>query len=85
MKRIFLTLALLAPVLAGAQDIRHPWTLRECLDWALEHNLTVKQSALNVAQQEIQLNTSENSWLPNVSGSVNESLSFGRGLTADNT
>ena len=85
MKRILLALALLSPALAGAQDLRHPWTLRECLDWALEHNLTVKQSELNVAQREIQLNTSENSWLPNVSGSVNESLSFGRGLTADNT
>jgi outer membrane protein len=85
MKRVLLALALLSPALAGAQDLRHPWTLRECLDWALEHNLTVKQSELNVAQREIQLNTSENSWLPNVSGSVNESLSFGRGLTADNT
>ena len=85
MKRILLALALLSPALAGAQDLRHPWSLRECLDWALEHNLTVKQSELNVAQREIQLNTSENSWLPNLSGSVNESLSFGRGLTADNT
>ena len=85
MKRILITLALLSPALAGAQDLRHPWSLQECLDWALEHSLTVKQSELNVAQHEIQLNTSENSWLPNVSGSVNESLSFGRGLTADNT
>ena len=85
MKRILLALALLSPALAGAQDLRHPWTLQECLDWAVEHSLTVKQSELNVAQREIQLNTSQNSWLPNVSGSVNESLNFGRGLTADNT
>lgn len=85
MKRTLLVLALLAPALAGAQDLRHPWSLQECLDWALEHNLTVKQSELNVTQQEIQTNTAENSWLPNLSGSVNESLSFGRGLTADNT
>ena len=85
MKKAVFLLALLAPMLSPAQDLRHPWTLQECLDWALEHNLTVKQSELNVTRQEIQLNTSENSWLPNVSGSVNESLSFGRGLTADNT
>ena len=85
MKKSILLLALLAPVLSPAQDLRHPWSLQECLDWAVDHSLTVKQSELNVAQQEIQLNTSENSWLPNVSGSVNESLSFGRGLTADNT
>ena len=85
MRKTVLLLALLAPVLSPAQDLRHPWSLQECLDWALEHSLTVKQSELNVAQREIQLNTSENSWLPNVSASVNESLSFGRGLTADNT
>ena len=85
MKRILLALALLSPALAGAQDLRHPWTLQECLDWALDHSLTVKQSELRLAQQEIQTNTTENSWLPNVSGSVNESISFGRGLTADNT
>ena len=85
MKRILLALALFSPTLVGAQDLRHPWTLQECLDRALENSLTVKQSELRLAQQEIQTNTAENSWLPNVSGSVNESLSFGRGLTADNT
>ena len=85
MKRILLALALLSPALAGAQDLRHPWTLQECLDWALEHSLTVKQGELNLAQQEIQTNTSENSWLPTVSASANESINFGRGLTADNT
>ena len=85
MKRIFLALALLSPALAGAQDLRHPWTLQECLDWALGHSLTVKQGELNLTQQEIQTNTTENSWLPTVSASANESINFGRGLTADNT
>ena len=85
MKKLILALALLSPALAGAQDLRHPWSLQECLDWALEHSLTVKQGELNLAQQEIQTNTSENSWLPTVSASANESINFGRGLTADNT
>ena len=85
MKRILLALALLSPALAGAQDLSHPWILQECLDWALEHNLNVKQSELNVAQREIQLNTSKNAYFPNVSGSANESVNFGRGLTEDNT
>ena len=85
MKRILLALALLSPALAGAQDLNHPWSLQECLDWALDHNLTVKQSELNVTQREIQLNTSKNAYLPNVSGSSNESVNFGRGLTEDNT
>jgi len=85
MRKTLLTLAFLVPMTLSAQDLRHPWTLVECLDWALEHNLTVKQSELSLRQKEIQMNTAENSWLPQASGSVNESISFGRGLTADNT
>ena len=85
MRKTLLTLAFLVPMTMSAQDLRHPWTLVECLDWALEHNLTVKQSELSLRQKEIQMNTAENSWLPQASGSVNESISFGRGLTADNT
>ena len=85
MRRILLALALFAPALAGAQDLRHPWTLQECLEWALDHNLTVKQSELNVSQREIQLNTAKNGYFPTVSGNANESVNFGRGLTSDNT
>ena len=36
-------------------------------------------------QQEITLSTTRNSRLPDLNGSVSESFSFGRGLTADNT
>ncbi len=31
-KTILLTLTLLVPALSPAQDLRHPWTLQECLD-----------------------------------------------------
>ena len=76
-KTILLTLTLLLPALSPAQDLRHPWTLQECLDWALENSLTVKQGELNLAQQEIQTNTAKNSWLPTVSASANESVTRG--------
>ena len=86
MRKIFLAIALAgAAFSAKAQDLSRPWTLQECIDWALDHNLTVKQSEINVEQREIQLNTSKNNRLPNVSGSANESVNFGRGLTSDNT
>lgn len=85
MKRLLLSLALLSPVLAGAQDLSHPWTLPECLDWALEHNLTIRQGAITVQEQEIRLNSARNNRLPTVSGSAGESVNFGRGLTSDNT
>ena len=85
-------ITLLAAILAlpaGAQENASPerrqWTLQECLDHALTHNLTIQLREDNVQQQEIALSTSRNSRLPDLSGSVGESVSFGRALTMDNT
>jgi outer membrane protein len=62
-----------------------PWTLRRCIDYAIDNNISLKQQEIQVKQQEIQLNTSMNSRLPDLSASASENFSFGRGLTADNT
>ncbi|MBO4923018.1 MAG: TolC family protein [Bacteroidales bacterium] len=85
MRRIILTAALVAAFAAGARAQEHVWTLPQCIDHALENNLSVKRSGLNVEQREIDLNTAENNRLPSVSGSAGQNFSFGRGLTADNT
>ena len=85
MRRI-LTLAaaaLLAGVTAGAQQA--PWSLSDCIEYALNHNLTVRQSALTVEQRELDLNTAQGRRLPGFSASASENFSFGRGLTEDNT
>lgn len=78
-------LLLLVLVQMHGEARQKEWTLRECIDHALEHNITVRQSALNVEQKEIDLNTAKGRRLPGVSASSSESLSFGRGLSADNT
>ena len=62
-----------------------PWSLSDCINYALDHNLSVQQSKLTVEQREVELNTAQMSRLPSVSASASENLSFGRGLTADNT
>ena len=61
------------------------WTLRECCEYAVSHNLQIKQQDNLRRQRELQLSTAKNSRLPDLSGSVGESFSFGRGLTMDNT
>ena len=61
------------------------WTLRQCADYAVEHNISIKQHVNNREQRVIQLSTSRNSRLPDLSASASESFSFGRGLTLDNT
>ena len=84
MKRIvILVTVLLCGLSAWAQQ--GPWSLQDCINYALEHNLTVQQSELAVEQREVELNTAQSRRLPALSASASESLSFGRGLTADNT
>lgn len=62
-----------------------PWTLDACVQYALDHNLTVKQSELAKSQREIELNTAKNSVWPALQASASQSFSFGRGLSQDNT
>ncbi len=83
MKRIVIaSLALLVLLPIRAEKV---WTLQECISYAIAHNLSIKQQENVVKQQEIQLSTSRNSRLPNLSGSAGESFNFGRALTSDNT
>ena len=58
---------------------QHPWSLRHCIDHALEHSISVKQQAVTVQKQEVQLSTARNSRLPNLEASISENMSFGRG------
>ena len=73
----------LTPLTAAAQS--HQWTLRECCDYAVAHSITIKQQENQCRQQELQLSTSKNSRLPDLSASVGQNFSFGRGLTEANT
>ena len=68
---------------AGAQDKQ--WSLRECCDYAVEHNISIKQKANTRRQRDIQLNTDKNSRLPDVNASLGQTFSFGRELTDDFT
>ena len=82
-KTIFCALCMMYCTLSSAQPKQ--WTLRECCDYAVEHNISIKQQENQRRQQELQLSTAKNSRLPDLSGSVGQNLSFGRGLTSDNT
>ena len=75
-------IATLITLPVGAQS---PWTLRQCADYAVEHNINIKQRENNREQRELQLSTAKNSRLPDLNASASESFSFGRGLTLDNT
>ena len=77
----------MAATAAGAQteQTAQGWSLRQCISYALEHNITVKQQDVTKQQREIDLNTAKNSRLPDLNGSASQNWSFGRGLTSENT
>lgn len=57
------------------------WTLRQCIDYAVENNIEVKQQELEVKGTEIDLSTSKNSRLPNLNASADQSFDFGRAIS----
>lgn len=86
MKTLLITLALLmqAPT-DSLPDLSHPWTLQECMDWALEHNLTIASQTITREKSAVDKNTADWSWTPNLSGSASQTWNFGRGIGGFNT
>ena len=85
MKKLFLIVFLGVLGVLGIQAQEKQWSLRECCDYAVAHNISIKQQENQCRQQELQLSTAKNARLPEVSGSVGQNFSFGRGLTYENT
>ena len=75
-KKIFLSVLLL--VLAFMMKAQQPWTLQQCIDYAMEHNTGILQSQLQQQNADYQLKMSQNAWLPSVNASASEGLGFGQ-------
>lgn len=78
---------LIACVMATGYSIQaqEAWSLQKCIEYAIEHNLSIKQQEATRHQSEVELNTAQWSRLPNLNGNVGQSFNFGRALQADNT
>lgn len=75
MKKYFLTLAFLCLVFQGFAQKK--WTLKECVDHALENNITVKQNELNVELADIDVKNAKGNFLPNLNASSSGGFNFG--------
>ncbi|MCH5311306.1 MAG: TolC family protein [Prevotella sp.] len=85
MKRRLTTIACAMLLPAAVMQAQGQWDLKRCIDHAISHNISIKQRDNLIKQSELQLSTAKNSRLPDLNASVGENLSFGRGLTAENT
>ncbi|AYO58726.1 transporter [Chryseobacterium sp. 6424] len=55
------------------------WTLQECVNYALENNLTVIQNDLNTQNQNFALEIAKREYLPSVGATISNNASFGQG------
>lgn len=75
MKRIYLIILsslLLLPGGMKAQDVPKQWTLRDCLDYALEHNIQVKKSKVARLSGQEDTELAKAQLFPSLSASVTQ-------------
>ena len=60
-------------------------TLSECIDYAVTHNIEVKQSDNQIQNLKVEKNTLRNSFLPNLNAGASQNFTFGRSLNQNNT
>ncbi|CAM1359311.1 TolC family protein [Tenacibaculum xiamenense] len=59
------------------------WTLKECVDYALKNNITIKQNEVNVQLAEKDVAIAKGNFLPTLSGSATQNVNFGSFIGQD--
>ena len=87
MKRgiLFIAALVFAGLAAQSAAAQQAWTLQQCIEYAIENNISVQQMELSSQNSEIRLNTARNSRLPSLNANIGGSASFGRSLGRENT
>ena len=58
------------------------WSLRQCIDYAIEHNIDIRQTANAAEQSNVEVNTAKWARLPNLNASAGQNWNWGRTQTA---
>lgn len=74
---LLISLFFLSPLAGFSQT---SWTLEECINYALENNITVKQSEAQLQIASNNLTQSKLSLLPSINGSASNNFNFGRSI-----
>ncbi|WP_179338694.1 TolC family protein [Winogradskyella ludwigii] len=84
MKRFFFILSILISQIILAQEARSEssevWTLSDCIEYAIENNISIKDAALDTEQANVNYSQSKSSRLPDLYGSASQSFSNGNSI-----
>ena len=75
--KFILVITLLSSILIFSQK---KWTLKECVDRALERNISVQQNRLNLQSAIKDVSIAKGNFLPNLNGNTGGNLNFGSGF-----
>ena len=64
----------------SAQPTQAQWSLEDCISYAMENNIQIKQSVLNTQYNENLLKQAKLSQIPSLNGSTGYTYSWGRAL-----
>lgn len=81
MKRLILLTGISACLLSTPAWSNEPvktWSLEECIRYAIEHNIDLKQRQLDHDNKKVELHTSKYSWLPDLNANIGQNFDFGR-------
>ena len=76
MKKYIILIAVL--LISGGSFAQQSWSLKDCVEYALKHNIRIQKQEIANEQQKVALNSAKNQRLPNLNGSASQSFSFGR-------
>lgn len=74
MRRLSIFLAVF--LCASAVSAQKRWTLQECIDYAMEHNITLQKSRLQQQGAAEEVKASKAALLPSVSAATNQSIGY---------
>ncbi|MBQ4162906.1 MAG: TolC family protein [Parabacteroides sp.] len=77
-QKILITLLSFSMIFVKAQESPKPWSLEDCIRYAIEHNIDLKQREQEQENREVALHTSKHSWLPSLNANVGQNFDFGR-------
>lgn len=83
MKKIFLP-AIAAILAVSGIRADEAWTLQQCVDYAVTHNISIKNSQLQIDQSQLDVTSAKDAFLPTLSANASEGFNLGRGLTSEN-
>jgi len=78
--RILLVGVLLFFIGSFRSEAQQAWTLQECINYALSHNISVKQSELNTESSKENYQQSIASFFPSLNGNASQNYYYGRSI-----